>query len=170
MESNAEFSKLHELISSSSCAMLTTLKADGELHCRPMLVQLGKGREIWFISSDHSSKVHEIEAQSKVSIALCDSQKQSYVSISGHAEIVRDRQKIHELWNPSYRMYFPEGPEDAQICLLRVTMERAEYWDSPSSQMTVLYSTVKAAFTNESPELDEHEGLTDTGMSTMGAG
>ena len=34
-------------------------------------------------------------------------------------------------------MWFPEGKDDPEIALLRVNLEKAEYWDSPSSTVVI---------------------------------
>jgi general stress protein 26 len=34
---------------------------------------------------------------------------------------------------PEFKIWFPKGKDDPEVALLRVTLEKAEYWDSPSS-------------------------------------
>jgi hypothetical protein len=73
---------------------------------------------------------------------------------------VRDRQKIHELWNPTLKAWFPNGVDDPEIALLCVEVEKAEYWDTPSSRMVQLIGFVKAVVTGESYEPGENEKVT----------
>ena len=63
------------------------------------------------------------------------------MSVSGRAEIVRDKAKIQEKWSEPLRAWFPEGKDDPQIALIRVHPVRGEYWDSPSSTLVHLYGT-----------------------------
>src|SRR5208337_4347672 len=51
-----------------------------------------------------------------------------YVSFTGHASVVQDREKMQDLWCPAYRAWFPRGLDDPELALLRVDVERAEYW------------------------------------------
>jgi hypothetical protein len=41
--------------------------------------------------------------------------------------------KAKELWDPNYQTWFPAGPTDPHLALIRVRVERAEYWDAPFS-------------------------------------
>jgi hypothetical protein len=44
---------------------------------------------------------------------------------------VSDSKKVEDLWDPSYQRWFPGGPSDPGLALIRVRVERAEYWDAP---------------------------------------
>ena len=67
------------------------------------------------------------------------------------------RAKVKELWSESLRTWFPKGADDPDIALLRVTVDAAEYWDSPSSAMVHLYGYVKAVTTGKRPDPGENE-------------
>jgi hypothetical protein len=48
--------------------------------------------------------------------------------------------------------WFPQGPDDPEVALLKVSVDQAEYWDSPSSTMVYAYGYVKAKLTGQSPD------------------
>ena len=50
-----------------------------------------------------------------------------------------------ELWNPSYRVWFPRGLEDPELALLRIDVETAEHWDMLSASMVNLLDLEQAA-------------------------
>ena len=83
-----------------------------------------------------------------------------YVSISGKAQLVRDRNKIEELWKPEFKMWFPEGKDDPQIALLRVSLEKAEYWDSPSSTIGFVLNFVSSLVTGKEADHGENKKIT----------
>ena len=158
-EHNVE--KLRELIKDINFAMLTTVNDDGSLCSRPMSTQQTEfNGDLWFFTSDRSAKVDEISHEQQVNVSYSDPNKQKYVSVSGRAELVRDRQKIDELWNPILKAWFPEGKEQADLALLKVSVDKAEYWDSPSSAVVSLIGFVKAIATGKSYEGGEHEKVT----------
>ncbi|HXQ69357.1 MAG TPA: pyridoxamine 5'-phosphate oxidase family protein, partial [Pyrinomonadaceae bacterium] len=66
----------------------------------------------------------EVEGSPKVNVSFADPDKQRYVSVTGVAHTLRDRQKIDELWRPEFKMWFPKGKDDPDIALLRVSLER----------------------------------------------
>ena len=73
--------------------------------------------------------------------------------------MVKDRAKIEELWNPILKAWFPEGLDDPSLCLLKVTVEEAEYWDSPNSKLVQIAGFVKALVTGQAAKGGENEKI-----------
>jgi general stress protein 26 len=153
--------KLGEIIHDIKFAMLTTSHADGTLHSRPMTTQQREfDGDLWFFSGLNSEKIQELQIHPGVNISYADPDSQRYVSVSGIAEASRDRSRMEELWNPLLKAWFPKGLDDPDICLLRVNVTHAEYWDSPSSKMVQLAGFIKAVVTGKRLEnAGEHEEL-----------
>lgn len=148
--------KLKELVEGIDFAMLTTI-AGGKLRSRPMSTQeMDENGALWFFTSDQTHKVDEIEADNRVNVAYSQPDDNTYVSVFGRAEIVKDRAKIEELWNPVYKAWFPEGLDDPAICLLKISVEEAEYWDSPNSKLVQLAGFVKALVTGQQADGGEY--------------
>lgn len=153
--------KLAELIKGIRVAMLTTFDDQGHLHSRPMATQEAEfDGTLWFFTRADSPKVGEIDREHRVNVAYADSHKQHYVSVSGTARLVRDPAKNKELWSPLLKAWFPDGLDDPALALLRVDVERAEYWDSPSSTVVKVVGLVKALATGTPYEPGEHEKVT----------
>jgi general stress protein 26 len=125
-------------------AMLTTCSADGSLRSRPMLSQSGEiDGDLWFFTEEDSPKTFEIRRDQRVNLSYCDVAHSRYVSVSGRASIVRDDAKARQLWSEGQRVWYPNGPEDPKLALLRVTVEHAEYWDAQSASMVQLLGLPK---------------------------
>ena len=152
--------KLSALIKDIGTAMLTTVAPDGSLRSRPMATQ-GRGMEngeIWFFTADNSGKVSEIESEHEVNLAYAEPKDQRYVSLSGRARVMRDLERARRLWSPELKTWFPGGPEDAHLALLRVRVHSAEYWDAPSGRMATLVAGVRTRLAGENaPAPAEHE-------------
>lgn len=128
--------KLNELIKDIRIAMLTTTMPDGSLRSRPMATQQSESDgELWFFTWASAAKAEEVQANPRVNLSYACAKQNDYVSVSGTASLVRDRKKMEELWNPMYKAWFPRGLEEPDIGLLKVTIQRAEYWDAPSGMM-----------------------------------
>ncbi len=154
-------SKVWDLIKDIHIAMLTTSNADGRLYSRPMATQQSNfSGDLWFLTRGHSGKVEDIRQDSHVSLTYTDTKNSSFISLSGHANVSKDRAKIHELWNPMFKAWFPNGEEDPEISVLRVTVEEAEYWDAPSSAIVRNYEIFKRALTKGESKVGDHEKLT----------
>lgn len=130
--------------------MLTTAEEDGSLRSRPMVTQQFEfDGDLWFFTSANTPKVDEIKHDQHVNVSYAEPKDQKYVSVSGRAQLVRDHQKIEELWNPLYKAWFPNGLENPDLALLKVSVDKAEYWDSPSGQVVRLVGFVKSVITGE---------------------
>lgn len=152
--------KLGEMIEGIDFAMLTTVERDGTLRSRPMSTQQVEfDGDLWFFTSASTPKVDEVERDERVNVSYAKPEDQRYISVSGTARIVRDRAKIEELWSPALKAWFPKGVEDPDIALLKVSVEQAEYWDSPSSAMMHLFGFVKALATGQSYQPGENEKI-----------
>jgi len=128
--------KLTELIEDIRIAMLTTATPDGTLRSRPMATQRAEsGGDLWFFTRAGAAKAEEIRANPHVNVSYASPRENRYVSVSGTATLVRDRRKMEELWDQLYQAWFPQGLEEPDLALLRVDVERAEYWDAPSGTM-----------------------------------
>jgi general stress protein 26 len=159
-EREESIKKLRELIKDIEFAMLATVEEDGTLRSRPMATQKVEfDGDLWFFTRASAPKVDEVEREHNVNVSYASPEKQRYVSVSGRANVVRDRKKIEELWSPELKAWFPKGLEDPDIALLKVSVERAEYWDSPSSTMAHLIGFVKAIATGTTYQPGENEKL-----------
>ncbi len=89
--------------------------------------------------------------------AFADPKSQTYVSLSGRAELVRDKAKIEELWEPALKAWFPKGVDEPDIALLKINADQGEYWDAPSSVVAHVFSLAKVAVTGQPAHPGENE-------------
>ncbi|MDX5482573.1 MAG: pyridoxamine 5'-phosphate oxidase family protein [Hymenobacteraceae bacterium] len=152
--------KLVDKIKDIDIAMMTTMDDDGSLRSRPMQTpEVKADGALWFFTGYESGKSHEIKNDSHVNLSYSKPSDNLYVSVSGRASLSRDRQKIEELWSPAMKAWFPEGKDDPNIGLIKVTIDKAEYWDSPSSAVVHLYGMAKAAITGERPDPGDNKKI-----------
>ena len=140
-----------ELIKEIKFAMLTTLSESREtLYSRPMTLQQANfAGDLWFFAGLDSTMVSQIKANPSVNLSFANPKSSEFVSASGLAEVVVDPAKAQELWSPLYRAWFPEGLEDPNLCLLKIQVTSADYWDSPSSKLVTLLGFAKAVLTGQ---------------------
>ena len=147
---------LREKTKSVHLAMLTTMREEDH-HARPMATQeMGEDGTIWFLTSEGSNKVQEIEKNPHVGLAYSDSGSECYVSIAGTAKVTDDRELIRKFWNPFYKAWF-EGPEDPSIRVIEITPSSAEYWDTKGGKIVSLLYMAASAVTGKNLENSENE-------------
>jgi general stress protein 26 len=134
-----EIRKIGELIRDVRICMLTTVDEDGHLHSRPMATQhVEFDGDLWFFTGKSMHKLREVARDQRVNVSFVSKEKEHYVSASGIAELVDDRAKAKDLWHDGYKVWFPKGLEDPDLVLLKVKVQKAEYWDSVNSSVNLL--------------------------------
>ena len=158
-EHDADFQKLREMIKDIDFCMLTTVDENNHLHSRPMSLNSEVDQEgnLWFFTFGNSHKVSEVQRIPKCNVSFAKPDDHRYVSITGTAELVRDKAKIKQLWKPELKAWFPGGTEEPDIALLRVGIEKAEYWDSPGGAVAHVISFVSALIKGESADWGENK-------------
>ncbi|KAE8763526.1 pyridoxamine 5'-phosphate oxidase family protein [Georgenia thermotolerans] len=140
--------KLAALVKDARIAMLNTIDADGHLVSRPMgLQEVEFDGDLWFFADEHSDLAADLTAVPDVNVSF--SANGSWVSVSGKAEIVRDRERSKELWNTFVDAWFPDGPETPGVLLIKVHADAAQYWDTPGAKVVQLMSMVKSKIKGE---------------------
>ena len=153
--------KIGKLIGEIRFAMLITAGHDGSFDSRPMATQKTDfDGVLWFLTANDSRKVDEIAADSQVALVYADPGNAKYVSLKGQATVSKDQAKIHELWNPMYQAWFPEGENDPQIRVLRVDVTEGEFWEANDSKIVRSIKYLAAAATKGSVSMGEHGKVT----------
>ena len=156
-----KLAKLREIVKAVDICMLTTVDERGDLHSRPMSNnrEVEFGGDLWFYTYGSSHKADEVNRIPKVNASFADVDNQLYASLSGDAELVRDREKIKELWQPHLKAWFPEGVDTPDIALLKVSVEKAEYWDGSQSFVAHALSLASSLLKGEPGRVGENEKL-----------
>jgi general stress protein 26 len=104
---------------------------------------------IWFFTDIKSEKVKDIEQDTEVRLLYADPRKNAYLDIQGEADVVTDRKRIRELWNPIVSMWFPDGVDYPDLCLLRIVPFNAYYWDVAKAKMMQAIKLAASIITGE---------------------
>ncbi len=152
---NAAREQLWDLIKDIRFAMFTARHHNGHLHSRPMTVQNGKldeDRSLWFFMSHSTDAVADLTEYPEVNVTFADPGRDSYVSVAGRASIVDDMAKKEQLFSAMAKAWYPKGPTDPDLVLVRVAIEHADFWDTQSNKAMQLFKMAKAAVTGERPQ------------------
>lgn len=132
-----------EIAQDARSCMLTSTGDDGALHARPMTPQqVTDDLEAWFFLSGSSDQARDIVARPRVNLSF--EGPGDWLSVAGLATLVDDRRLVEEMWSPLVEEWFPDGPSDPDVVLLRVDAASAEYWKSPGGRVTSVLRYEKA--------------------------
>jgi general stress protein 26 len=137
--------------------MVVTLDDRGRHSGRPMLpLWLDHDPHIYFLTHQSSRKVTEVTERPQVALTIISGD--CYFVVIGSAQTSRDPELIRRLWRPSYRAWFPAGKDDRDATVLRVVVDRINYWDPPRSRIVRVFQAIKALATRQ---------VVDTPMKTI---
>ena len=135
----ADIDRVWALIDDIPVAMVVTHEGQGRhMRARPMAMRPARGEGvIYFLTDVDAPKAAEIRRNESICLALADNRSQKYVSITGHAELIDDRNRIREVWSIYDKAFWPDK-DDPRIRVLRVTPESAEFWEGAGTVVTAV--------------------------------
>lgn len=177
MNNEKKTEDLHKLIKDIEIAMFTTRRADGRLVSRPMATQVpSEGADLWFVTDITTDKLDELANDAQVNVAYFNVKSMEYVSVSGTARVVQDRDKIRELYRPDWKAWFPGDddksgtPDDPRIALIAVNAESATFLKVDKPKPVVLFEVARGIITGKTPDIGETRHVSAREFSGSGAG
>ena len=147
--------RFQSLLESFSTGMLVTHGPDGGLDARPMRVaRVESDGDLWFVTKASSGKVRAVRYDAGVAVVFQGGGK--YLTVCGKASVTRGPDRVAELWNESWRVWFPGGQDDPSLTLLHVNATHGEYWDNSGLQgLQYAIRAGQAYWTGETPEIPD---------------
>jgi len=167
--------ELYDLIGDMETAMFTTRRTDGQLVSRPMATQERvSGTDLWFVTDVSSHKLDELATDAHVNLAYYNMKSREWVSVAGTATVTQDRNLIHELYKPDWKVWFGDeggerngGPDDPRLALILVEAESVEYLVTTKPRPVVLFEVAKALVTGTVPKVGEQRTLTERELHSV---
>lgn len=155
-EALKKFKKLVEEI--RTCMFITNNENDND-HTRPMsTIEVDDDGTLWFFTDIRSIKVEEVASERKVHLTYAHPGKESYLDVWGSATVSTDRKLIKEKWSPYVKAWFPNGADDPNVALLKVSPHRCYYWDSETGKMVQFVKIAIGALTGNTKIASGAEG------------
>ena len=154
-----EQDRLWDMIERPTACMVTTID-NGLLRSRPMAPYIDKqARTIRFVTDRTSPKVEELHHNRPLVLNFVNEDKMQYVSISGRGEVSADRELIKGMWGPYCDVFFGGDAETADVAVITVKPEQAEFWDNDKGSVAMAFSLARAYFSDDGPDLGDNEKL-----------
>jgi general stress protein 26 len=129
MQSDNLLSAARGIIDKVQYCFAITVMENGETHAR--VVQPRKVREDCsadFMTNRQSRKVKEIERTGKLTLAYQYDRDGAYVCLMGPARVLADIPLKRSMWTPDADRWFPGGPENPDVVIVRLETNRIELW------------------------------------------
>jgi general stress protein 26 len=159
-DDESQIDRVWEVIDKAGICMMVTRFAGG-LRARPLEARSERHTEtIWFLTDVRGLKDDEVEANPEICLTFVYPKEKVYLSITGKASVTRDPERAKVLWNEEQLVWWPGGPEDPNLLVMKVEPERAEMWDGPASSAVAAFEFAKARLTGAKPNLGEKRKVT----------
>jgi len=155
-----DMGRVWDIIEQVGVGMLTT-GFSGGLRARPIEPRVDRDAGLIRIVTDaRGLKDDEIGRNPDIALTVISPSDKAYLSITGRAVVIRDRAVAAWIWHRSDDVWWPGGPDDANVRVIVLTPSRAELWDGPSSSAVAAFEMAKARMTGEQPNLGENRKKT----------
>ena len=168
MAPSRKIDDLYDLIEGIETAMFTTRRPNGQLVSRPMATQSRiEGADLWFVTNVETHKLDELAVDPHVNCAYYNNKTHEWVSVSGVAHVSRNRNRIRQLYQEDWKVWFEDnggdedgGPNDPRIALIMVEADSATYMKVSKPRPIVLFETLKAKVTGSPPRIGDVKEVT----------
>ena len=102
----------------------------GQLHARPMSNnrQVEWDGDSWFFAPSDGRLVAELQAEPSAVNAYRVEEGFGFISVSGRTSIETDPELKQRYWLEELERWFPNGPDDPNVALVRVASTAAQWW------------------------------------------
>jgi general stress protein 26 len=110
--------------------MLATRGENGELHARPMSNngEVEWDGSSWFFAPTEGRLVAEIRRDGDALATYRADDRFAWIALSGQAAVVDDAEVKRAKWVPELERWFPNGPDDPGVALIRLEATAAQWW------------------------------------------
>ena len=121
---------LSDRLARGTVAMLGTRATDGSISGRPVQpVRIEAEGRIWIFTAIDGDIAQDVARDARVHVAFANPGEELYVSLNGEARVLRDPHEARALWSAQAGVWFPDGPDDPNLGVLRIDVHRGDYWD-----------------------------------------
>ncbi|EBA10589.1 pyridoxamine 5'-phosphate oxidase family protein [Roseobacter sp. CCS2] len=148
-----------EILKDTPICMVTTV--DGNvLRSRPMAPYIDTNKKtIQFMTDGDSAKLFEIAENKEIGLSFADQKNMVFASVSATATVSRDKALINELWDAYAEVFFGNGPEGADVAIIKAEPTQAEFWDNSKGTLAIAAEMTRAFFSDDGPNLGDNEKL-----------
>ncbi len=115
-------------------AIMSTRTAGGAIAGRPMSnnKDVDFDGDSYYFTNAETQVVSDIEADPQVGLGY-QGKHNLYISVSGKADLIRDKAQFEDHWNRDLDKWFEDGIDTPGLTMIHVKAEKVEYWDGRDS-------------------------------------
>ena len=121
--------EIRALVERSKFVFVASVNENGEPNIKVMFAKDRDKMGVYYMSTNYSSKrVQQFQQNPKACIYFCDEKNFQGLRLNGNMEACTDRTNRERLWEERDIMYYPQGVDDPDYCVLKFTAQRGNYY------------------------------------------
>lgn len=122
--------EIARMLKNIDICVFATRGDDGQLHARPMSNnrQVEWDGDSWFFAPSGGRLIAELRSDPGAVTVYRVEDGFGFISVSGRATIETDPELKKRFWLDDLDRWFPNGPEDPNVSLIRLTAEHVDWW------------------------------------------
>jgi len=150
LNSTGAIKKLQEIVEHQRVCMMVTAPSSYPAPGRPMAVsEVDDHRAFWFMALRTSEKFDDIAKDPRTTLYIANPSDQEFLTIHGRCEILNDMARKRELWSVFASAWVPDGVENPDLRLIKVTPEDGYYWDTKDGKVAAAVKIAVAMVTGK---------------------
>jgi general stress protein 26 len=116
--------------------MMSTKAESGAISNRPMSNNgdVEYDGDSWFFSYEDTNKVADFSRDSGVTLSFTEPPSLLgtpgiFISIEGHATVIRDKEQFRKHWIDELERWFAQGVDTPGLVLIKIHADRVQYWN-----------------------------------------
>ena len=94
------------------------------------------GRTLWFLGDARAALDWESNRRHVVTLTFQSPDERVFLTLSGKAEVITDHAVTANMWRPAFKRWFPAGPSDPRLLLVRFSPDDAEFYQAADGRVT----------------------------------
>lgn len=136
LQNGEAIEKLKEIVGHQGICMMITKMGEDIAHSRPMgVAEVDDDGAFWFLTLCTSRKYRELGEDPRVDLHFTNPSDQEFLTVNGRATFLNDRARIERLFSPIAKVWVPDGPENPDLRLIKVTPLDGYYWDTKNGKV-----------------------------------
>jgi general stress protein 26 len=125
-------------------------------HMQPMATFVDRDdNALWFFTKTTSDLVRDTGAGHQAMLCVMAKDMEFQACIGGELTPDKDRAKIEKFWNANVSAWYPDGKDDPELTLLRLTPKDAQVWIMRGGPLNYGFQVIKANATHTTPDVGD---------------
>lgn len=121
--------EIRKLRQESEIAYITSVNGEGYPQVKGMLVLEHDELDVQYFSTNLSAKrTQQFLCNPKASVYYCNVAEYKGALFTGSMAVCTDERTKRHLWREGFELYYPEGVQDPDYCVLRFTADTVNYY------------------------------------------